>query len=53
MDVLTKLIDNYECYKIMVEVFMSYIPEKEKLTALSHAAERIYNEVKNCEEHNN
>ena len=49
MEILERMLDKYECYRIMVEVFLTYIPENEKLIALSHAAERIYNEVKNCE----
>lgn len=49
MDLLDKLIEQNERYRIMVEVFLSYIPENEKNIALSHVAERIFNEVKNCE----
>lgn len=49
MDLLDRLIDQNERYRIMVEVFLSYIPENEKNIALAHVAERIFNEVKNCE----
>ena len=53
MDILNRVQDEWECYKIMVEVFMDYIPDEQKLLAMSHAAERIFNEVKNCEGNNN
>jgi hypothetical protein len=49
MDLLDKLIDENERYKIMVEVFLTYIPENEKNIALAHVAERIFNEVKNAD----
>ena len=49
VEILERMLDNYECYKIISEVFLSYIPKDDKLNALAHAADRIYNEVKNCE----
>lgn len=47
MDILDKMTDQNERYKIMVEVFLGYIPDKEKLEAMADAAERIHNEVSN------
>lgn len=43
MDVL---IDQYEIYKIMVDVFYEHIPDDKKIEALAQVAERITYEIK-------
>lgn len=46
LDFLDDLIDRFEAYKIMSEVFYEYVPEKERVKALAQAAERIDYEIK-------
>lgn len=47
MEILEKMLDQHECYQIMVEIFYGYVPDDKKLSAMADAATRIYNEVKN------
>lgn len=48
MDILeNKIYDLIERQQIMIEILFSYVPEKEKLAAMSDMAERIRNEVIN------
>lgn len=47
MDVLNnKVLDHFEAYRIMSEVFWQYIPDSEKIKALAQTAERIDYEIK-------
>lgn len=39
------IMDLYERYRIMSEVFLAHVPDNEKIIALSQAADRIWLEI--------
>lgn len=46
VEFLGRVLDNYEAYQIMSEVFYDFIPDSIKKLALSQAANRVYFELK-------